>query len=126
MVRSIFSTFPFSLQNVGLALRELLSKVDAVLQELPQQTHHEVCVCAEREEGEGEGGEGRGWEREGRGRERGGEGRGRERRGRERRGMERGGEGRGSHRKEGLSEFHSILRNIQLNIQGGAILLCVW
>ena len=31
-----------SLQNVGLALRDLLSKVDEVLQDLPQQTHQEV------------------------------------------------------------------------------------
>jgi len=120
VVRSIFSTFPFSLQNVGLALRELLSKVDAVLQELPQQTHHEVCVQRERggERGGGRGGEREDGEREGEKEE---GGRGGERKGREGRGRE-GEEGREREREEGGTErrdFLFILRNIQLNIQGG-------
>ena len=42
----IFTVFPISLlwsiQNVGMNLRDLLSKVDAVIQDLPAQTHQEV------------------------------------------------------------------------------------
>ena len=37
---SIYCLLP--LQNVGMNLRDLLSKVDAVIQELPAQTHTEV------------------------------------------------------------------------------------
>ena len=32
----------FLLQNVGMNLRDLLSKVDTVIQDLPVQTHSEV------------------------------------------------------------------------------------
>lgn len=51
-----YTIVDFSLQNVGLALRDLLSKVDEVLQDLPQQTHQEVggrdgVVRKEREKG---------------------------------------------------------------------------
>ena len=44
-----------SLQNVGSALRDLLSKVDKALQDLPQQTQREVCGGEKREEVEGRG-----------------------------------------------------------------------
>lgn len=51
-----YTIVDFSLQNVGLALRDLLSKVDEVLQDLPQQTHQEVGRkrwCGEEREREG-------------------------------------------------------------------------
>ena len=43
------------LQNVGSALRDLLSKVDKALQDLPHQTQREVCGGEKREEVEGRG-----------------------------------------------------------------------